>query len=303
MRTEYAGTEYSGYRQSYVTAQFLCQRHYNRKCNDIHTPVGTGDKFRNRQCDEYNQRQQLRSCKACYCIDYVVSEMNLLIYFLKQECQNHQHDRHQHILDTFQHQIEEFFFGHQPLPHIEHEHENQSGEYTLLHVTVHQHGGCNQHTDWQEDVHNLRIGWNHAVLTAADIHFFRSRRRQRTTLCHSVERIFHRPENRNHTDNNQRHNDCCNPSVEVERNGFDKVLHAFPRRCPSGGFQNTAAEDGPGGNRNNNTQRCSSRVHNIGQEFTGNLMLVRNLGHAGTNRHGIQIVVDKNYATENPGTN
>ena len=32
-------------------------------------------------------------------------------------------------------------------------------------------------------------------------------------------------------------------------------------------------------------------------------MLVRNLGHAGTNRHGIQIVVDKNYATENPGTN
>ena len=67
------------------------------------------------------------------------------------------------------------------------------------------------------------------------------------------------------------------------------------------GIEQPRKEDSPGGKRQQGTDRSTGGVNHIGQCFSGNLLLVRQLSHTGAQCHDIQVIIHKNQDSHDPG--
>ena len=95
--------------------------------------------------------------------------MDLIVNVRKQKCQNHEKQRHYHVLQSFKSYVGKLHRSHHSLPEIEDEHECQSEKHAHLHIEIQYDGPSYEYDDRQEEIHHFGILIDDVVLACTDI--------------------------------------------------------------------------------------------------------------------------------------
>ena len=310
MGAEHAGGQHSGNRQGHIDAHSLGQGDDDGQGDDVHAPVGAGDELRDGEHDEHDQGQELRRHQAGAGVDDILREVDLTVDTGKQEGQDHEQQGQDHALEALQADVHEFLRGHQALDQVEREHEAQGNDDAQLHIRAKhafleiragEDGRYDQHEDGDEHVPDAALFGDLYLFTAVNVDLLAVGRGQGAAVLDALEGLLHGADGGNDAEDGQRHDERGDPAVEIIGNGLDEVGQALAGGSPAVGLQQAADKDCPGGDGDQNANRSGSRVDHIGEELSGHLVLVRELGHAGAHGEGVEIVVDEDDDAQDPG--
>ena len=151
-----------------------------------------------------------------------------------------------------------------------------------------------------EEVHEPRPLGNVRGFAGFDVDLLRAGRRENAGLGCAFFGAFHRPENGNDAEDDERYDRGCEPSIKVIGDRLQEIDETFALRGEAVRFEQPPDEHTPGRDRDQHAYGRGGGVDDISEHLARDFVAVGDGRHRRSHRERVEIVVDENSHPEDP---